>query len=132
MIQKVIVSMLPVLCAIPAMCQDTVRGGTVPIYRVTVVQRNIDAINYQYRALPTKIDFRGTVLMPKAKGEATVESKRGRTEVEASVDNVEGSQRFGREYLTYVLWAITPEGRPHTWAKSCREARIKPSSTLRP
>src|SRR5262249_39115702 len=114
MIQKVIVNLLFVLCAIPAMCQDTGRGnGTVPIYRVTVVQRNIDAINYQYRALPTKIDFRGTVLMPKAKGEATVESKRGRTEIEARVDNVEESQRFGREYLTYVLWAITPEGRPH-------------------
>jgi len=114
MIQKVIVNLLFVLCAIPAMCQDTGRGnGTVPIYRVTVVQRNIDAINYQYRALPTKVDFRGTVLMSKAKGEATVESKRGRTEIEASVDNVEGSQRFGREYLTYVLWAITPEGRPH-------------------
>jgi flagellar motor protein MotB len=113
MIQKVIVSMLLGLCAMPAMCQDTERGGTVPIYRVTVVQRNVDAINYQYRSLPTKIDFRGTVLMPKAKGEATVESKRGRTEIEASVDNVEGSQRFGREYLTYVLWAITPEGRPH-------------------
>src|SRR5437870_3263148 len=79
MINKVIVSILPVLCAIPAMCQVTERGGTVPIYRVTVVQRNVDAINYQYRALPTKVDFRGTVLMPKAKGEATVESKRGRT-----------------------------------------------------
>src|SRR5258708_32844874 len=114
MIQKVIVSMLPVLCAMPPMCQDTERGsGPVPIYRVTVVQRNVDAINYQYRALPTKIDFRGTVLMPKAKGEANVESKRGRTEIEASVDNVEGSQRIGREYLTYVLWAITPADRPH-------------------
>src|SRR5258707_497742 len=113
MIQKAIVSMLLGLCAMPAMCQDTERDGTVPIYRVTVIQRNVDAINYQYRPLPRKIDFRGTVLMPKAKGEATVESKRARTEIEASVDNVEGSQRFGREYLTYVLWAITPEGRPH-------------------
>jgi hypothetical protein len=80
---------------------------------VTVVQRSVEAINYEYRAGPTKIDFQGTVLLPKAKGDAIVESRRGRTEIEAKLDNVEESQRFGREYLTYVLWAITPEGRPH-------------------
>lgn len=86
---------------------------SIPIYRVTVVQRTVDAVNYQYRSGPTKIDFRGTVLLPKAHGDATVESRRGRTEIDAKLDNVEESQRFGNEYLTYVLWAITPEGRPH-------------------
>ena len=44
------------------------------------IQRTVEAINYEYRSEPTRIDFRGTVLMPKAKGEALVESKRGRTE----------------------------------------------------
>src|SRR5207302_2098950 len=58
---------------------------------------------YQYRSEPTMIDFRGTVLMPKAKGEAVVESKRGRTEIDAKLDHLEDPQRFGREYLTYVL-----------------------------
>jgi hypothetical protein len=52
------------------------RNAPVPIYRVTVVEHGIDAVNYQYRSAPTKIDFRGTVLMPDAKGEATVESRR--------------------------------------------------------
>jgi len=135
MIRKVVVSTFLVLCALPAMCQDAERGsGTVPIYRVTVVQRNVEAINYQYRTGPTKIDFHGTVLMPKAKGEATVESRRGRTEVEASVDNVEESQRFGREYLTYVLWAITPEGRPHNLGEivpgSSNKARLRVTTDL--
>ena len=104
-------TMMMVLCALPAVCQKADRG--TPIYRVTVIERTVKAINYQYRSEPTMIDFRGTVLMPKAKGEAIVESKRGRTEIDAKLQNIEDPQRFGREYLTYVLWAISPEGRPH-------------------
>lgn len=82
----------------------------VPIYRVTVIERTVKAVDYQYRGGPTSIDFRGTVLLPKAKGDAMVESKAGRTEIDAKFDHVEAPTRFGAEYLTYVLWAITPEG----------------------
>jgi len=89
------------------------RSETSRIYRVTVIERSLKAINYEYRSLPTNVDFRGTVLMPMVKGGAVVESKRGRTEIDAKLGNMEPPQRFGREYLTYVLWAITPEGRPH-------------------
>src|ERR1700722_5833269 len=82
----------------------------VPIYRVTVIDRTVSAIDYQYRNGPTEIDFRGTVLLPMAKGGAIVESKKGRTEVDAHFDRLLAPTRFGREYLTYVLWAITPDG----------------------
>jgi outer membrane protein OmpA-like peptidoglycan-associated protein len=75
-----------------------------------VIENTITAINYQYRQGPTRIDFRGTILLPDAKGEATVESKRGRTEVDANFERLISPQRFGREYLTYTLWAVTPEG----------------------
>jgi outer membrane protein OmpA-like peptidoglycan-associated protein len=85
----------------------------VPIYSVTVVERTVKAINYEYRTGPTKIDFRGTVLMPAGKGEATVEGQRGRTEIDAKFENVAAPTHYGREYLTYTLWAITPEGAPH-------------------
>ena len=68
------------------------------------------AVDYQYRGGPTPIDFRGTVLLPKSKGDAIVESKAGRTDVDARFQNLEAPTRFGGEYLTYVLWAITPEG----------------------
>jgi flagellar motor protein MotB len=78
-----------------------------------VVERTIRAVNYQYRSFPTPIDFRGTVLLPKSKGGATVESKQGRTEIDAHFDNLTTSTAFGPEYLTYVLWALTPDGRPH-------------------
>lgn len=88
-------------------------SGNAPIYHVTVVQRTIKAVNYLYRQGPTPIDFKGTVLMPAGKGNATVESRQGRTEIDASFEHLKASQSYGREYLTYVLWAITPEGRPH-------------------
>jgi outer membrane protein OmpA-like peptidoglycan-associated protein len=84
---------------------------SMPIYRVTVVRRTASAINYRHRSGATKIDFRGTELLPRAKGEAKVESKQGYIEIEVEFDNLEGASRFGPEYLTYVMWAITPEGR---------------------
>jgi flagellar motor protein MotB len=86
---------------------------TAPIYRVNVVERTAKAVNYFYRSGPTRIDFRGTVLLPEGKGNATVESRQGRTDIDANFEHLKASQRYGREYLTYVLWAITPEGRPH-------------------
>ena len=92
---------------------QTPHPDSVPLYKVDVVQRTIDAVNYQYKSGPTPVDLKGTVLLPEAKGNAVVESKAGRTEIDAHFDHLVAPQKFGREYLTYVLWAITPEGRPH-------------------
>ena len=91
---------------------DTSKKGPVPIYRITVVERSLEAVNYQYRSLPTKIDFRGTVLLSSAKGQATVQSQPGRTQIDAKFENLVPPTRFGREYLSYVIWAISPEGSP--------------------
>src|ERR1700686_1562858 len=88
-------------------------AAPVPIYHVTVIERTIKAVNYQYRSGPTPIDFRGTVLLPKAKGDDMGDSRQGRTEIEAHLEHIASPQRYGREYLTYVRWAISPEGRPH-------------------
>jgi outer membrane protein OmpA-like peptidoglycan-associated protein len=98
---------------LPAVCQEGSHNTSAPLYRVTVVERSVDAVNYQYHAGPTNMDFRGTVLLAKGKGEATVESRRGRTEIDARFSNLAAPTRFGREYLAYVLWAISPEGAPH-------------------
>jgi len=83
---------------------------SVPLYRVTVIERTVKAVNYQYRSGPTQIDFRGTVLLPEGKGDAIVESKAGRSEIDAHFNHLTAPTRYGQEYLTYVLWAITPEG----------------------
>ena len=85
--------------------------GQVPIYKVTVVARTTKAINYRHRSGATKVDFRGTALMPQARGEAKVDSKQGRIEIDAKFDRLTPATQFGPEYLTYVLWAVTPEGR---------------------
>ena len=86
-------------------------AGVMPIYRVTVTARTAKAINYQHRSGATKIDFRGTELLSNARGEAKVESKQGYMEIEVEFDGLQPATKQGSEYLTYVLWAITPEGR---------------------
>src|SRR5579863_1504575 len=85
--------------------------GLAPIYRVTVTERTAKAISYRNRSGATKIDFAGTTLMPSAHGQAKVESKQGYIEIEVEFRNLPEATQFGAEYLTYVLWAITPEGR---------------------
>ena len=107
------VTVLALLLPLASAGQGAAHNETSPLYRVTVVQRTVKAINYEYRSGPTKVDFRGTVLLPNAKGEATVESRQGSTRVDAALRGLAAPQRFGRAYLTYVLWAITPEGRPY-------------------
>jgi outer membrane protein OmpA-like peptidoglycan-associated protein len=86
-------------------------GGSMPIYRVSVVARTMKAINYRHRSGATKIDFRGTALLPRAHGEAKVESKQGYIEIEVEFRELQPATAYGPEYLTYVMWAITPEGR---------------------
>jgi outer membrane protein OmpA-like peptidoglycan-associated protein len=89
----------------------TVQEGAAPIFRVTVVGHSTPAINYRPRKGDTDIDFRGTPLMPLALGKATVQGRKGVMEIEAKFDKLHAPTEFGPEYLTYVLWAITPEGR---------------------
>jgi outer membrane protein OmpA-like peptidoglycan-associated protein len=87
-------------------------GNPTPTFRINVVSRTTRAVSYRHRSGSTKIDFQGTDLMPSAAGEAKVESKRGTLAVEAEFSGLERPTSFGNEYLTYVLWAISPEGRP--------------------
>jgi outer membrane protein OmpA-like peptidoglycan-associated protein len=86
-------------------------AGTTPIYRVSVTARTAKAINYRHRSGATKIDFRGTDLLVGSRGEAKVESKQGYIEIEVEFDGLQPASKNGAEYLTYVLWAVTPEGR---------------------
>jgi hypothetical protein len=105
-----LVSLAPLFAQAPPNAQDQ-GNRTVPIYRLTVVQRALEAVNFQSHSGPTRIDFKGTVLLPKAEGEAKVEVKNGYTEVNANFKHLDPPTKFGTEFLTYVLWAITPEGR---------------------
>jgi outer membrane protein OmpA-like peptidoglycan-associated protein len=85
--------------------------SATPTFRVTVISRNVQAVNYEHRSGSSKLDFAGTSLMPSASGEAHVNSKRGSISIDAYFGNLQRPMTFGNEYLTYVLWAISPEGR---------------------
>jgi outer membrane protein OmpA-like peptidoglycan-associated protein len=89
------------------------RTGENPIYKVTVnvVERTTTAVNFRHRGGATRLGFRGTPLLPNAHGAAEVESKKGYMNVKVEIDDMAAASRFGPEFLTYVLWAITPEGR---------------------
>ena len=82
-----------------------------PVFRVNVVSRSVQAVNYEHRSGASRLDFAGTNLMPSANGEAKVNSKRGSIEIDAEFGDLQKPTTFGNEYLTYVLWAISPEGR---------------------
>jgi outer membrane protein OmpA-like peptidoglycan-associated protein len=117
-----------------ASAQPPVQSDPQPIYRVTVVSRNLEAVNYEHGVGPTPLDFQGTVLLPKAKGSAIVDSHRGEVTIDAKFEHLDAPTRFGREYLTYVLWAISPEGRPKNLGEvvvdSSNKAHLKVTSDM--
>jgi outer membrane protein OmpA-like peptidoglycan-associated protein len=107
--------------------------GQVPLFRVTVVGRTTPAVNYRPRSGDTKIDFAGTPLMAMAKGNATVSGEKGYIRIDARFEHLSPPSQFGREYLTYVLWAITPEGRATNLGEVQRDdadARVKVTTEL--
>jgi outer membrane protein OmpA-like peptidoglycan-associated protein len=93
--------------------QGANQGGnqSSPLYRITVVARTTKAINYSHAKGSTTVDFKGTVLMPFAKGEAKVEQKKGVVSISAKFEKLLPATEYGTPFLTYVLWAVTPEGR---------------------
>ena len=97
---------------IPQTTTTTVQTITpTPTFRVNVISRSVQAVNYKHRSGATKLDFAGTALMPAANGEAKIKSDRGSIRIEAEFGNLDSPTTFGNEYLTYILWAISPEGR---------------------
>src|SRR5215831_11305285 len=83
-----------------------------PVFKANAVAKSTKAINYRHRSGSTEIDFGGTAIMPKANGHAKVDSRSGAISIDANFRDVGAPTQFGVEYLTYVLWAVSPEGRP--------------------
>lgn len=89
---------------------QTQQQDSVPIYRMQVTSRTVKAVNYRQGS--TKIDFKGTSYLPFVKGDASVENKGGRVAVQVKLEKMEPAAKFGAPYMTYVLWAISPDGKP--------------------
>jgi flagellar motor protein MotB len=105
-----------------------------PLYQVTIVSRTTKAINYGYLSTPTRIGFRGTPVAHNVTGQATVDPGRGATLLDIRLDHLPAAQRFGGQYLTYVVWAISPDGRAQSVGElildGSDEARLKTSTPL--
>lgn len=84
----------------------------VPVFRVDSVSRSIKVVNFHHRQGSTEMELKASSLSPRASGLVRVESRQGATKIDARVEKLNPSQAQGEEYLTYVLWAVTPEGRP--------------------
>jgi len=117
-LKKQLLLVLPIVLSLAALAQAaaqttaTVDPATQTFtFRVNVISRTVQAVNYQHRSGATKLDFAGTDLMPAARGEAKVNSRRGSIAIETEFAGLQKPTSFGNEYLTYILWAISPEGR---------------------
>ena len=93
------------------MNQNAGQNDEMPVFRVNVYARTTKAVNYRHRGGSTTVDFRGTELMPEVGGHAKVDGKTGRLGISAEFTHLQPATALGGQFLTYVLWAITPEGR---------------------
>src|SRR5438105_6850427 len=104
---------------VPTMGRERTQNAAVPATRMTGtnvdyangVSRTTKALNYRRAGGSVKISFRGTELMRSASGEAKVRNKNNRMEIEAKFTALDDASKFGLEYLTYVFWVISPQGR---------------------
>lgn len=94
------------LATLTAVAQNQPAAGTG-----ANVSRSTKAVNYRLRGDDVKVDFRGTDLMAGAMGEAKVSGKKSHVEIDAHFENLDDPTKFGLEYLSLVLWAVSPEGR---------------------
>lgn len=86
-------------------------NGYPPAFVMHTTSRTAQAVKYQRQGGATKIGFAGTPMMPSATGIAEIRSQRGSIAIEAEFAELQTPTAFGAEYLTYILWAISPEGR---------------------
>ncbi|MGH9620708.1 MAG: OmpA family protein [Bryobacteraceae bacterium] len=105
-------------------------SSSTPIYRVQVVSHTVQAVSYRTRGGWTKIGFRGTTLAPKAKGSAQVQAQAGHATIKIDVNHLPAARTFGRLYLTYVLWAITPDGHAQNLGEILIDSNGHYSATL--
>ena len=111
----------PVFCAMAQEAGSARQSATQPLYQVTIVARTTKAINYGYLSAPTRIGFKGTPVASSANGNGRIEPKRGATLLELRFDDLPQPSTFGAQYLTYVVWAISPEGRVQNLGELMRD-----------
>src|SRR5262249_55155030 len=96
------------------------------------VSRTTKAVHYRPGG-SLKTSFQATDLLPGSSGEAKVEAKKTIVAIDAKFQGMEEATKFGREYLTYVLGALSPKGRADNLGELALDpgnARLKASTDL--
>ena len=112
-----LIVLVAVLCLAAPAAVPWVSGGQAPAGqapagpRATSGERSVPAVNYGSRRGSTRLLLKGTAVMPEASGEVRVQVQRGSTRIEARVADLKNPTVHGHEYLTYILWAVSPDGR---------------------
>jgi outer membrane protein OmpA-like peptidoglycan-associated protein len=75
-----------------------------------VVRKSIKSVGYEVGKGATKVVFIAAPAAPNASGEAKVDAKKGGTAIEVKVKGMPQPTTLGSEFLTYVLWIVTPDG----------------------
>lgn len=127
---KLLLSLLLVSAASIAQAQQTAPSQPVVNIRIS---RTIKSVTYRPNSGQSTIGLQGTALIPRAEGKARVQHKQGVTYIEGEVSKLVPATTFGGPYLTYVLWAVTPEGSTSNLGEvlvNGTSAKIKASTNL--
>jgi outer membrane protein OmpA-like peptidoglycan-associated protein len=108
----ILVFVLAVMTSASAQTQTSVPTNAAAAPDATTVSRTTKAVHYRLQGGSTKVNFRGTDQLQRASGEARVEGKKTNFEIDAKFEGIEDATKFGLEFLTYVAWAVSPQGRP--------------------
>jgi outer membrane protein OmpA-like peptidoglycan-associated protein len=102
---------LLLLLAVAFTCpRDASAQGKPQVPESDVVKKSIKAVGYEVGGGPSKVIFIPTDAVPNASGEGKVEAKKDGTDIEVKVKGMPQPTTLGTEFLTYVLWAVTPDG----------------------
>ena len=105
-----LVIVLSVFCSLPAFAQDQATSSPSVVNININVSKTVQAVSYPNNT-SSRIDFTGTPLLPFAKGQAKIDNRKGIITIDMQLQKMSPATQLGPEFLTYVLWAITPEGR---------------------
>jgi len=94
----------------PMFAQDQAAASPSVVNININVSKTVQAVSFPNNT-SSRLDFTGTPLLPFAKGQAKIDNKKGIITIDMQLQKMSPATQLGPEFLTYVLWAITPEGR---------------------
>src|SRR5215813_6625609 len=100
---------LTLALALPVLAWQQKEGKQWRSHEFKPVAHTTQAVDYK-QGTTSKVDLKGTSSAPDASGEAEVKPSSGRTEIEVKMDHLKPANSINLNYLTYVLWAISPDG----------------------